>query len=497
MPGDMPALIRFLKDDLKFRIRRRTTIDDLSVYLVDLSEWKLRLSDRTPFICVDAGHLASLPTEELVAVLRTLVRTQHFGWRVPFVVVEGTSPELREAVHLQIPYSVVLDEEDLQRIAARPLSDRRILEEICQQLPLASLSPYEISSPVTGSRFFGREYELRTILHHPDTDYVIVGVRRIGKSSLLLELKRRMEEFEDGGDGTVFFFDCSDFHSKEDYIRAVVTELDIRERQRMTFQKFPNFLQYKSYRGKRPLTFLLDEIDYLIHFDRQDGWSLLRTLRASSQKGFCRYILTGYREAIEESLSDQSPLYNFVTRLPLGNLSRDDTRKLVTAPMQSLGVTLEREKDLTSQIFEQTAGHPNYVQFYCYSLVQLMDREDRRHVSPNDLVSVQGDEEFERYVFRTFSSNSTDLEKAVVYCMLMDHEDQFTTRDVDIGLKKRKVFVTAGQIEQACDNLRTAGVLDKQGRTFAFAIPILIQLLQDHYDVEYLFVKAREDGRLG
>jgi hypothetical protein len=160
-------------------------------------------------------------------------------------------------------------------------------------------------------------------------------------------------------------------------------------------------------------------------------------------------------------------------------------------------VSFERRAELLGQVFQQTAGHPNFVQFYCSTLIQLMDREGRRRIGPNDLAVVHGDQEFERYVFRTFTANTTDLEKALVYGMVLEQEDPFTVKEVDVALKKRKVFVTARQIEQACDNLRTAGILDKQGQTLTFAIPILNRLLKDHYDVEHLFAKAREDGKLG
>lgn len=492
MSDELPRLIRFLADDLKFRLRRRGRAINYKFYRLDLSEWKLRLSDLTPFIHVEAQHLTTVDTKKLVDSIQADIRNQYFQRHVSFLMVDGCSPELRDAVRLHIPNCVVLDEEDIQQITTGTITDKRMLDLICAQLPIASLSPYEISSPVTGSRFFGREYEIRTMRNHPDTDYALVGVRRIGKTSLLLELKRRLEDI---GDQRIYFFDCSDFYSADDYIRAVVTEIDIRERERMNLAQFPHFLRYKSYRGKQPLVFLLDEIDHLISFDRLNNWALLRILRSSSNQGFCRYILTGYREVIEEQLKDQSPLFNMVTPLPLGNLSRDETRRLITVPMRNLGVSFTREGDLINQVFQETAGHPNYVQFYCYTLVQLMDRDGRRQISPNDLALIHGTPEFEHYVFRTFAANTTNLEKAVVYSLVEDHE-QFTRKDVDIALKKRKVFATANQIEQACGNLRLAGVLDKQGQNFAFAIPILIQLLKDHYDVGDLFAKAREDGKL-
>jgi hypothetical protein len=494
MQGELPKVVHFLTKELELPLRQRDSDLGYEFYLVDLADWKLRLSDRTPFIRIEAHHLESVSQPELLASLRTLMRRHHFERRVPVLLLEGLAPGLSDALRSNFPYSVVIDQADAERVAAQTNSDRPILDFICTQLPLISLAPYEISSPVTGSRFFGREYEIRTVLNHPDTDYVIVGVRRIGKSSLLLELKRRMIEM---GDDDVYFFDCSDFHNTDDYIRAVATVVDIRQRRRMTFAKFPNFLRVKSYQGKRPMTFLLDEVDHLIQFDRQQSWALLNVLRSSANQGFCRYIFTGYREAVRESLNDRAPLYNFVTSLRLGNLSRQETRRLVTVPLENLGVSFERHGELIGQIFQQTAGHPNFVQFYCYSLVQLMDQKGRRQVGPDDLALIHGDQDFERYVFRTFTANTTDLEKAVVYGLVLEGGKSFAARDVDVALKKRKVFARADEIDDACDNLRMAGILDKQGQRFSFAIPILSRLLRDHYDVEHLFIKAKEDGRLG
>jgi len=161
-----------------------------------------------------------------------------------------------------------------------------------------------------------------------------------------------------------------------------------------------------------------------------------------------------------------------------------------------MGVSFDRRTELLGQVFRQTAGHPNYVQFYCHSLVQLMDQTSRRRLQPQDLAAVHTDPEFERYIFLTFAANTSDMEKAIVYAAILEGYDTFTTRAIDTVLKKRRVFLTAGQIDTACDRLLTACVLEKQGQAFGFAIPILSQLLKDHYDVEHMFNKAREDGKL-
>jgi hypothetical protein len=492
MSDNIPLLIRFLSEALKFRIRKRDKAFDYEFYLLDLSEWKLRLSDRSPFIRVEARHLELFDADTIVSSIEAVILNQHFQNRVPILIVEGRSSKLRDLVKLRLPFSVILDEDDVQQITTGTITAKQMLDLISQQLPISILSPYRINSPVTGNCFFGRQSEIRTILNHPEISYVIIGVRRIGKTSLLLETRRQMKDM---GDQEVFFFDCSDFNSATDYICAVTADIDIRERERMNLQQFPFFLRRRSARGNKPLTFFLDEIDHLIEFDRRENWTLLRVLRSSAMQGYCRYVVSGFREVIEECLQVKTPLFNFVTELRLGKLSCDETRRLVVVPMQNMGISIAREKEVVKQIFGETAGHPNFVQYWCYYLVQLMDREGRRYVSPDDLGLLYEDQGFERYVFRTFSANTTELEKALVYSFV--DREQFTIRDIDAALKEQKIEgVTGQQLERACDSLRIAGIFDKQGQFFSFAMPLLPRLLRAHYDVDYLLTEAKEDGNL-
>jgi hypothetical protein len=126
-----------------------------------------------------------------------------------------------------------------------------------------------------------------------------------------------------------------------------------------------------------------------------------------------------------------------------------------------------------------------------------MEREERREIGPQDLALVHADPEFERFVFGSFVANTDDLEKAIVYSLVRNFE-QFTPRDIDRALKERGVQLTSDEIFLACDHLRTAGVVERakdQGQVYAFAIPVLARLLKD-YDLDFLFSKAREDGKL-
>jgi Cdc6-like AAA superfamily ATPase len=85
-----------------------------------------------------------------------------------------------------------------------------LLDRLGDQISISLLSPYR-TGPVTGSQFFGREMEIRRILGRESSNYAIVGIRRIGKTSLLRELARRLHEnAHEEAKNSIVYLDCSD-----------------------------------------------------------------------------------------------------------------------------------------------------------------------------------------------------------------------------------------------------------------------------------------------
>ena len=501
--AELPTLIRFMQDSLKYKLRLHGKINDFEFFLIDLSSWKLRLSDRTPFFSIEARRLASLDPETLASTIKTAIEKQYYTERICILMIDGVSPFLQEQIKLLLPFCVILDSQEMQKVVCGPAAEKPLMDLIVQKIPLSSLSPYEITSAVSGSLFFGREYEIRTIRNHPTTDYVILGTRRIGKTSLLKEIKRHLEGIEDSEEsnkdkGRIIYCDCSKYNSANDYMLDVVDKLEPRRLERETMEHFPRFLRWKSFRGKRPLLFLLDEFDQVIEFDQLDNWALLKLLRASAQEGYCHYILAGYRSTMESCLEEKSPLFNLVTPITLGNLSLKETRQLITVPLGNMGVSVKRPDDFIAQIFHETAGHPNIIQLYCYTLIQIIDRQERRTISSEDLALVECDPEFERFIFRSFYANTTHLEKAIVFALVRGCE-RFTLEDIQKAMTQHSVRATGEQILRACDHLRVAGIFERshdQSRTYMFAIPVLTRLLKEYYDIDALLEDARKEGHL-
>jgi len=499
MQKDWPRLLRLLHEELGYTVRESGPTLGYDLFTVDLSSWKLRLSSRTPVVWVKTRDLDGVSSQHAMESLADVVRERSLSRQIVLALVDGNSfPLFRHKTSLNYNLVLVGSEEQKNVIQSRRPSGE-LLDLISAQVPISYLSPYETRAPVTGSRFFGREQEIARIHANPDTNHVILGIRRIGKTSLLRETERIFKEREESS--RVFYLECSDLLSTDDYIREVVRKLNPRELPRIHMQKyvffFPNFLERMSKQLKTKIIFLLDEIDNLVIMQRGD-WELFRMLRASSNKGACQYIIAGFREAMHEQYLLDSPFYNFAQEIRLNEFSRQQARELITIPMENLRVRFRNEEEVVSRIYEETAGHPNLIQYYCLILLRRLDQTGQREISPESLIDVYSDEGFTSHLLTSFMQNTENREKALIYGLLLSSEEAggkgFGHEEIDAVLRKRGITLQQSALDEACNLLTLAGVIHRKGREYTFTSPVFTRVLQQAYDLNYLFRKVKEEG---
>ncbi len=496
---DWPRLLRLLNDELGYTVHESGSVLGYDLFTVDLSSWKLRLSNRTPVISVKAKDMDGLSAQHLMQSLADVMRERNLSRQIVLVLLDGNShPLFRYKSSLNANLVLIGGEEQKAVIQSRRPS-AELLDLISAQVPISYLSPYETRAPVTGSRFFGREQEISRILANPDTNHVILGIRRIGKTSLLRETERILKERDEMA--RVVYLECSDLLSTEDYIREVVRKLNPRELPRLHMQKyvffFPNFLERMSKLVKAKIVFLLDEVDNLVIMQRGD-WELFRMLRASSNKGACQYIIAGFREAMREQYLLDSPFYNFAQEIRLNEFSRQQARELILTPMENLRVRFRQEEEVVDRIYEETAGHPNLIQYYCLILLRKLDETGLREITPESLIDVYSDEGFTSHLLTSFMQNTENREKALIYAILMSSEEAgykgFTHEEIDAVLRKGGITLQQNAIDEACNLLTLAGVIHRKGREHYFTSPVFTRVLRQSYDLNYLFRKVKEEG---
>jgi hypothetical protein len=229
-----------------------------------------------------------------------------------------------------------------------------------------------------------------------------------------------------------------------------------------------------------------------------NGDVLLNALRASSNVGHSRYVVGGFREVMRAFSDLESPLYNFARPIRLKEFSREQTAAMVLGPLENLGVHLDRRNDVVNRIFDETAGQPNLIQFYCSILVEQLDQQRTRTISPESLFGVYTNEDFRAFVLSTFMDNTTHLEKAIVFAVTADEEataeHPFGVETIDKRLEARGLEVPLSDLDMACRNLELAGTFMSRGRLYRFATPVFPQMLRENYDVDYLFRKIQSEG---
>ena len=499
MGKDWPELLRLLHEELGYAVRSGKPSLGYQTFYVDLASWKLRLTSRTPVIWVQTKDLDGVSSQHLMQSLGDVLRERNLTRQIVLVLIDGNSfPLFRHKTNLDHNLVLIGAEEQKNVIHSRRPSGE-LLDMISAQVPISYLSPYETRAPVTGSRFFGREHEISRILANPDTNHAILGIRRIGKTSLLRETERILIERE--AVARVVYLECSDLLSTDDYIREVVRKLNPRELPRLEMQKyvffFPNFLERMSKQLKSKIIFLLDEVDNLVIMQRGD-WELFRMLRASSNKGACQYIIAGFREAMREQYMLDSPFYNFTQEIRLSEFTRQQARQLIVTPMENLRVRFRNEEEVIGRIYEETAGHPNLIQYYCLILLRHLDQTGGREISPKSLIDVYSDEGFTSHLLTSFMQNTENREKALIYVLMISTRNAgskgFTQEQIDDVLRKQGILLPQKDIDEACNVLTLAGVIHRKGKEYYFTSPVFTKVLQQTYDLDYLFRKVKDEG---
>ena len=155
--------------------------------------------------------------------------------------------------------------------------------------------------------------------------------------------------------------------------------------------------------------------------------------------------------------------------------------------------SIENQAGVVRRIHRETAGLPHYIQLYCQGLLELLDHEQRDVLREDDLNYVYQSESFQDYILESFKLEAIPEEKAIVYALIAelgDRQQLYTQRLMDDLLKKRGVSLKGDVLDNSCRNLTLAGVFNRVGINYEFAVPIFQQILRETRDVELLLEKS-------
>jgi hypothetical protein len=267
-------------------------------------------------------------------------------------------------------------------------------------------NPYVAGLPVRNAELlFGREPLLQSVLNTIHSNSIMLhGPRRIGKTSLQLELKRRLELSRDPEYHFVPVFVDLQGTSEDAFFAAVMTDiLEAARGQRArdlpagpetassyTSREFSRDLRQtlQALQATTPkklkVVLLLDEVDQLNRYSEQTN----QKLRAVFMKTFAESLVAVMSGThIEKQWrSEGSPWYNFFEEIEVGKLTREDAVRLVRTPVRGI---FTYEPAAVERILEYSGCQPYIVQRLCVHAINRVIEAHRRRVRAEDIDAVR------------------------------------------------------------------------------------------------------------
>lgn len=347
-------------------------------------------------------------------------------------------------------------------LSATPL--QVLLRLLSAQLRVTRISPYQTRGGVTreGS-FFGREQLLARVVNREPANYLVVGGRQLGKSSLLKAVQRRLQ-----GHPQIV---CH-YVSLRDYRLAPRMALQFGLPADTPLEAIVDHLQ-AQYTGKR-LYLLIDEADLFFRDESNNGYHQLSTLRSLSEEGRCWFMLAGFWDLYATAVLDyQSPLRNFGEVLAIGGLERPACKALATEPLRRLRLGFAGDA-LVERLVDASGLRANLVAILCQECLEALQPGERvieaRHLN-QALASQPVQDALAGWGRLSPDDDACRLDRVVVYHVAQQGETSLVA--LAGLLQGHGVQADAQALRQSLARLQLAWVLRREAATYSFAIPLM------------------------
>jgi hypothetical protein len=387
-----------------------------------------------------------------------------------------------------IPANVILvDINDLIHMAQNNKdSYDSLVAIILEQSDLTKISPFVINSATPKRMYYGRDQEEATLLSTLATNSIaLLGSRKIGKTSLLMNAKEGLER---AGFAT-YFLDCQTVNNWTAFGEMARRFWNIDDLP-STFEPRHLFEMVRKIKAEtnKDLVILLDEIDQLLHWDtthakEQVSEAFFKACRTISQGRDAQFVFSGERTISEKLWDPHSPHWNFCKPLQLRQLTKSATQDLIMQPLQSLQINIEKPKEFSEKVWTLTSGHPQLVQLLGDKLVNTLNQRaatDRTITSAVDLDQISETPDFQEQYLATYWGQATDLEKLISLLIVMGINQPARLLE---EFRSNKVYIDEGQIISALQILELYGIIDAEGNKYKLRAAWFSSALDGYGDI--------------
>jgi tetratricopeptide (TPR) repeat protein len=334
-----------------------------------------------------------------------------------------------------------------------------IEQEYEQLISEKKYNPFITGMPVLDDvSFGGRSKELFSLYQciQQHSHVMLIGARRMGKTSLLMQLRRTLES-----PFIPIFVDMQAFIGQKEQIlsgilKRIIDELSTRDllsKQWETFsityaRDFIDALASILDDAKRKLenikmVLILDEAERLVEMDSQLA-GIIRAALAHNRDVVA--ILAGTSRLLKssESTSD-SPLNNIFTVMFLGPLTKEETLSIMRESFKRVGISYE--PNTLERLYDLTGGIPYYVNIVGYRLIELVNlkSEDiiKDVITTKDIDRIATDVPDERFshVFMYSLDNLNEPEKEILLGISNNSPQEEFNKDAARDLEAKQIIV--------------------------------------------------------
>jgi hypothetical protein len=423
-------------------------------------------------IALDLAEARQADPARVREALESALKQAGHRFELPFLLLAAGDPP-RDIIPADYAYLHLGERELKSLLFAR--SPEQTFAGLLHTRGLIALSPYDTSGAVKEEpMFFGRIALLRELLLATSVQQIIVGPRRVGKTSLLKNLQRELPARR--ADTEVVFLDLLGIKDLHKAARNLARLLDTPlPADADPDTALADLLRARFQRAANKAVILIDEADGIAETDARKGFPLFSAMRTLQAEGVCSFVLAGYLFLYREALNQRSPLYNFANLRLLGPLEPEAARDLALVPMQRLGVAYA-DPELPARIAERTGGYPSFVQLLCDALLKELKGGDLTLTAAH-LERAEKSPRVRGELDDMFRLNAAETTQIAVYGLL--DRDSFTRADAE-GSLARALGKTApvAVVEQALLELRVFGFAVEHDGRLSWAIPLLRETLR-------------------
>lgn len=349
---------------------------------------------------------------------------------------------------------------------------------LTRQLKVTRISPYQTHGGITRpSAFFGRTALLAQVLNREPGNYLLVGGRQLGKTSLMKAMQRRF-----AGHPRVH---CR-YLSLRDHRLTVRLAVELSLPEDAGIDALVAALSAQA-EGRRVLL-LIDETDLFLRAEADAGYPQLSALRAISEEGRCHFMLAGFWDLYEAvTLDFASPLRNFGEVIHVGGLEDDACQALATEPMARLGVRYTTPA-LPRQLVAACGRRANLVAIVCQQVLSQLGRGERVIDAVQLHAALVAEPVFDAlagWARLTPDPVANRIDRIVVYrvaCAQLDGSGSRGVRleDLLVDFDAAGVTVDPEALRRALARLQLAYVIRREDDSprFVFAVPVFATQFQ-------------------